>query len=174
MNKVLRTIGIGAFVGGGVALFLAIFIAALLIGPFIFWLAWNVLDFGPEIGLPELGFWSIVLATLFLIVGWFGKSLIAAIVFIVDPGWLDGAAQIHWPHPSFSNFIAIVLLAMLASRPHAHAHKPKKDKAKQRDDTGPSPTNPVAQEVFKAVSSAIAKEVRDHTTPTGGAGSRPE
>ena len=98
-------------------------VAAILLGPLIFWLAWNVLDFASAVGLPELGFWGIVLATLFLVVGWFGKVVITAVVFLVDPSWFDGAARVHWPEPTFRNFVAVVLLALLASRPHAHAHE---------------------------------------------------
>jgi hypothetical protein len=82
-----------------------------------------VLNFGPALGLPELAFWGIVLATLFLVIGWFGKVVIAAIVFLVDPSWFHGAADVRWPEPTFRNFVAIALLALLASRPHAHAHK---------------------------------------------------
>jgi hypothetical protein len=98
-------------------------IAVVLIGPLIFWLAWNVLDFGAAMGLPELTFWGIVLATLFLVVGWFGKVLITAIVFLVEPSWFDASAEVRWPEPTFRNFVAIALLALLASRPHAHAHR---------------------------------------------------
>jgi hypothetical protein len=115
----LRILGIGTLVAGG----LAALIAAILIGPLIFWLAWNVLNFASAVGLPELGFWGIVLATLFLVVSWFGKVLITAIVFLVDPSWFHGAAQVRWPEPTFRNFVAVALLALLASRPHAHAHK---------------------------------------------------
>lgn len=156
MKSPLRILGIGAMVGGAVAMLLGIFLAALLIGPLVFWIAWNVLDFAAAIGLPELGFWSIVLATLFLIVGWFGKTLITGIVFIVDPAWLDGAAQIHWPDPGFTNFVAIVLLAILASRPHAHAHKATKKKAE--DKKKPEPWAVIAHEVAEEVKSAVAKE----------------
>ena len=95
---------------------------AILVGPLIFWIAWNVLNFASALGLPELGFWGIVLATLFLVVGWFGKVVITAIVFLVDPGWFHGAAQVHWPATTFRNFVAVALLALLASRPHAHGH----------------------------------------------------
>ena len=119
----LRILGIGALVAGGLALALAALSAVILLGPLIFWLAWNVLDFGSALGLPELGFWGIVLATLFLVVGWFGKVAIAAIVFLVDPSWFHGAAQVRWPEPTFRNFVAFALLALLASRPHAHAHR---------------------------------------------------
>ena len=127
MNPVLRVLmrvlGIGALLAGGVAIAAAALAAAILLGPLLFWLAWNVLDFGSAIGLPELGFWAIVLATLFLVVGWFPKLVITAIVFLIDPSWFHGAARVHWPDPSFRNFVAVALLALLASRPHALAQK---------------------------------------------------
>jgi hypothetical protein len=123
LRVVLRILGIGALVAGGLAVALAALAAAILLGPLIFWVAWNVLDFGHALGLPELGFWGIVLATLFLVVGWFGKVVITGIVFLVDPSWFHGAAQVHWPQPTFRNFVAVALLAVLASRPHAHAHR---------------------------------------------------
>ena len=111
MNVVLRVLGISALVAGGLVVALAALAAVILIGPLIFWVAWNVLDFGSAVGLPELGFWGIVLATLFLVVSWFGKVVIAAVVFLVDPSWFDGAADVHWPEPTFRNFVAVVLLA---------------------------------------------------------------
>ena len=120
---VLRILGIGALVAGGLAVALAALIAVILLGPLIFWAAWNVLDFASAVGLPELGFWGIVLATLFLVVGWFGKVVIAATVFLVDPSWFHGAAEVRWPEPTFRNFVAVALLALLATRPHAHAHE---------------------------------------------------
>jgi len=110
-------------VAGGLAVAIAVLITAILIGPLIFWLAWNVLDFAAAVGLPELGFWAIVLATLFLVLGWFGKVVITAIVFLFDPSWFQGAAEVRWPEPTFRNFVAVALLALLASRPHAHAHE---------------------------------------------------
>ena len=119
----LRILGIGALVAGGLAVAVAALIAAILVGPLIFWVAWNVLNFASAVGLPELGFWGIVLATLFLVVSWFGKVLITVIVFLVDPSWFHGAAEVGWPEPTFRNFVAIALLALLASRPHAHAHE---------------------------------------------------
>jgi len=119
----LRIFGIGALVAGGLAVALAALAAAILIGPLIFWVAWNVLNFAAGVGLPELGFWGIVLATLFLVVGWFGKMVIAAIVFLVDPSWFHGAAEVHWPEPTLRNFVAVAFLALLASRPQAHAHE---------------------------------------------------
>jgi hypothetical protein len=122
LRIVLRILGIGALVAGGLAVAVTALIAAILVGPLIFWVAWNVLDFAAAVSLPELGFWPIVLATLFLVVGWFGKVMIAAIVFLVDPSWFHGAAEVRWPEPTFRNFVAVALLALLASRPHAHAH----------------------------------------------------
>jgi hypothetical protein len=126
VNVLLKIFGIGALVAGGVAVVVAAFIALLLLGPLVFWLAWNVLDFAGAVGLPELGFWGIVLATLFLAVGWFWKVVIAGIVFLVEPSWFDGAAQVEWPDPTFKNFIAVALLAALAARPHARAQKTEK------------------------------------------------
>jgi hypothetical protein len=123
LRLVLRIFGIGALVAGGLAVAVAALIAAILVGPLIFWMAWNVLNFAAAIGLPELGFWGIVLATLFLVVSWFGKVLITAIVFLIDPSWFHGAAEVRWPEPTFRNFVAVALLALLASRPHAHAHE---------------------------------------------------
>jgi len=64
LGVILRILGIGALVAGGIAVALAALAAVLLLGPLVFWLAWNVLNFGPALGLPELGFWGIVLATL--------------------------------------------------------------------------------------------------------------
>src|SRR5438128_7370403 len=115
----LRILGIGALVAGGVAVALAALAAAILLGPLLFWIAWNVLDFGHALGLPELGFWGIVLATLFLVVGWFPKVVITAIVFLADPSWFHGTARVHWPNPRFRNFVAVAVLALLASRRHA-------------------------------------------------------
>ena len=133
MNPVLRVVlqvlGIGVIVAGGLAVALAALVGAVLLGPLVFWLAWNVLDFAGAVGLPELGFWGIVLATVFLVVAWFGKVVLAGIVFLLDPSWFDGAAEVRWPEPTFRNFVAVALLALLASRPHAHAH----DRTARRD-----------------------------------------
>jgi hypothetical protein len=123
LRVVLRVLGVGTLVAGGLAVALGALIAAILLGPLIFWVAWNVLNFASAVGLPELAFWGIVLATLFLVVGWFGKVVITAVIFLVDPSWFHGAAEVRWPEPTFRNFVAVALLALLASRPHAHAHK---------------------------------------------------
>jgi hypothetical protein len=122
LHVVLRILGIGALVAGGLAIALAALLAVILLGPLIFWLAWNVLSLASAMGLPELGFWGILLATLFLVLSWAGKVVITAIVFLVDPSWFHGSAQVRWPEPTFRNFVAVALLALLASRPHAHAH----------------------------------------------------
>jgi hypothetical protein len=56
VNPVLRLLtrifGIGALVAGGLAIAVAALATAILLGPLLFWLAWNVLDFGSAIGLP--------------------------------------------------------------------------------------------------------------------------
>jgi hypothetical protein len=124
----LRILGIGALVTGGLIAAVAALAAMLLLGPFVFWIAWNVLDFAHAVGLPELGFWGIVLATLFLVVGWFPKVVITAIVFLVDPSWFHGSAQTHWPATTLRNFVAVALLALLATRPHTHAQKGRRAK----------------------------------------------
>jgi hypothetical protein len=133
VGLVLRILGIAALVAGGLTVALVALAAAILLGPLVFWVAWNALDFGPALGLPELGFWGIVLATLFLVVSWFGKVVITGVVFLVDPSWFEGSAQVHWPEPSFRNFVAVALLALLASRPHAHQHERRRGR-----DTGHS------------------------------------
>jgi hypothetical protein len=66
---------------------------------------------------------------MFLVAGWFGKVLITAIVFLFDPSWFSGSAQVHWPDPTFKNFVAIALLAILASRPHSHAQKHRRSRS---------------------------------------------
>ena len=124
LRLALRVLGIA----GGVTIAIATLVGAVLLGPLVFWLAWNVLDFGHAVGLPEIGFWAIVLATLFLVVGWLGKVVITAIVFLVDPAWFHGGSNIHWPSPTFRNFVAIALLAILASRPHARSHSRTRSK----------------------------------------------
>jgi hypothetical protein len=125
LRLLLRIVGVGALVAGGLAVAVAVLVAVALLAPLLFWLAWNVLGFGHALGLPGLGFWGIVLATLFLVAGWFPKLVITAVVFLVDPRWFHGTAQVHWPAPTFRNFVAVALLALLASRPHSHARRAK-------------------------------------------------
>jgi hypothetical protein len=126
LRIVLQILGIGVLVAGGLAFVLAMVVAMVLLGPLIFWLAWNVLNFASAVGLAELGFWGIVLATAFLVFSWAGKLLITAVVFLADPSWFHGTAQVRWPEPTFRNFISVALLALLASRPHSHAHRHKR------------------------------------------------
>jgi hypothetical protein len=121
----LRILGISALIAGGLVVAVMVLFAVVLLAPLVFWFAWNVLNFASAVGLPELGFWGILLATAFLVVGWPGKVLIAAVVFLADPSWFHGSAQVHWPAPTLRNFVAVALLAALASRPHSHAHKRK-------------------------------------------------
>jgi len=45
-------LGIGALVAGGLAVAVAALIAVILIGPLIFWVAWNVLNFASAVCLP--------------------------------------------------------------------------------------------------------------------------
>ena len=134
LHILLRIFGIGALVAGGLAVAIAAVTAAILVGPFFFWIAWNVLDLGTATGLPELGFWGIVLVTLFLIGGWVVKVVISGAVFLIDPSWFQGAAQVHWPEPTFRNFVAVAILAVLASRPHARAQGGKSHQRKRRSD----------------------------------------
>ncbi len=124
----MRAFGIGALVAGSVVVVLALLAATVLIGPILFWLAWNVLDFAHAVGLPELGFWGIVLAALFLGLGWTGKMVVTAIVFLADPSWFHGAAQVRWPEPTFKNFVAIALLAVIATRPRASRKWKRRDR----------------------------------------------
>src|SRR2546430_13543293 len=88
----------------------AVLAVVILLAPLLFWLAWNVLDFAHAVGLPDLGFWGIVLATLFLVVGWLGTAVITGIVFLVDPSWFaDGRALVPWPDPTLRCFLAPAL-----------------------------------------------------------------
>lgn len=121
--KLIRVFGLGALVAGAVAVAAWLVLIAVLIGPLIFWFAWNVLDFGPAMGLPELGLLAILLATLFLVIGWFGKVVLAGIVFLVNPSWFQAEAAVQWPDPTLKNFLALALLAILAASPHAPEHR---------------------------------------------------
>ncbi len=79
-----------------------------------------LITFGLGLELPSwLGLSSDLAAPIFL-----GALAIGfTIVFLVDPSWFHGTAQVRWPEPTFRNFVAVVLLALLASRPHAHAQR---------------------------------------------------
>jgi hypothetical protein len=135
LRVLLRILGIGALVAGGLAVVTAALVAVAFLAPLVFWIAWNVLGFGHALGLAGLGFWGILLATVFLVVGWFPKVVITGIVFLVDPSWFNGAAQVHWPEPTFRNFVAIALLALLAARPQEYKrwdHRAKRARGRTR------------------------------------------
>jgi hypothetical protein len=108
---ILALLGLGAVL----ATVAALVVGGLLLGPLLVWLSWNVLDLGHAVGAGELSFWGIVLVALFLAVGGAGRIVIVAIVFLVDPHWLHRSAELHWPAPTFKNFVAIVLLLAVAS-----------------------------------------------------------
>jgi hypothetical protein len=114
---VLALLGLGALIAGAVA----VVIGGLLLGPLLVWLAWNVLDLAHAVGADELGFWGCLLVALFLAIGLAGRIVIAGIVFLVDPHWFHASARLHWPTPSFTNFVAICLLLIVASF-SAHSH----------------------------------------------------
>lgn len=133
----LMGLGIGAFLAGATALVVALVILGLLIAPLGVWLAWNVLDFANAIGAPELGFWGIVLLTLFLISGFGGRALIALIVWIVDPQWLTGSATLNWPEWSLKTFIALVILLLVAQVP-SRARPGNKKKSRGMESAGAS------------------------------------
>lgn len=123
----LMGLGIGAFLAGATALVVALVILGLLLAPLAVWLAWNVLDFASAIGAPELGFWGIVLLTLFLITGFGGRVLIAIIVWIVHPQWLSGSATLNWPQWSLKTFIALLILLLVAQVPARARHDKRKE-----------------------------------------------
>jgi hypothetical protein len=118
---VLAILGLGALLAGAVVLV----VFGLLLGPLLVWLAWNVLDLAHAVGAPELGFWGLVLAAVFLAIGLAGRVIIVAAVFLLDPDWFHGSARLHWPEPTFRNFIAICLILIVAS---ASSHPHGRDK----------------------------------------------
>jgi hypothetical protein len=108
---ILALLGIGAVVAG----IAVVVVGGLLIGPFLVWLSWNVLGLAHAVGAGELGFWGLVLVALFLAVGLFGRAVIVAVIFLVDPHWLHASARLQWPAPTFKNYVAILLLLVVAS-----------------------------------------------------------
>jgi hypothetical protein len=126
---VLAILGLGALLAGAAALV----VGGLLLGPLLVWLAWNVLDLAHAVGAPELGFWGLVLAAVFLAIGLAGRVIIVAVVFLIDPDWFQGSAHLHWPEPTFRNFVAICLILIVASassHPHAgNGHRRSREPA---------------------------------------------
>ena len=94
-------LGIGALVAGGIAFALAALAAVLLLGHSSSGLPGTCSTSGPRSGYPSSAS-GIVLATLFLVVGWFPKVVITAIVFLIDPSWFHGSARVHWPENHLS------------------------------------------------------------------------
>jgi hypothetical protein len=99
-------------VGIGILVISAI---ALLIAPVIVWFAWNVLDFGKSIGAGDLGFWGIVLLSIFLVGGSFIRIAVVSLLFIFDPGWFSKVGTLMWPDTTFKNWVAAVILVLVAS-----------------------------------------------------------
>jgi hypothetical protein len=127
---VLAILGLGALLAGAAALV----VGGLLLGPLVVWLAWNVLDLAHAVGAPELGFWGLVLAAVFLAIGLAGRIIIVAAIFLFDPDWFHGSAHLHWPEPTFRNFVAICLILIVAS---ASSH-PQHGRDKQRRSGEPA------------------------------------
>ena len=94
---------------------LVISVIALLVAPVIVWFAWNVLDFGKAIGAGDLGFWGIILLSIFLVGGAFIRIVVVSLVFIIDPDWFSKAGTLTWPEPTFKLWIATVILVLVAS-----------------------------------------------------------
>ena len=85
LHRVLRVLGIGALVAGGLTIVLIALLVVILLGPLIFWLAWNVLDLA--LGRRAAGAGLLGDRAGDRVPGrlWFGKVLITAVVFLVDP-----------------------------------------------------------------------------------------
>ena len=126
-----------AFTVAGVAALVA---AALLVAPLLVWLAWNVLDLGAGIGLGDFGFWGIVLLALFLASGWLVRMVVVALVFLIEPSWSQGSAELRLPEPSLRHFLALAILLAVAGLGHSGAHRDKggahRDKGGAHRDKG--------------------------------------
>jgi hypothetical protein len=133
---VLAGLGLGALLVGATAFIVFLVIVGLLIAPLAVWLAWNVLDFAAAIGAPELGFWGIVLLTLFLISGFGGRLVIALLVWLFDPAWLAGSATLNWPQPSLRTFVALVILLLVAQVPAHHRAGQRSAKPRRQPSSG--------------------------------------
>ena len=57
--------------------------------------------------------------------------ILIAAVFLIDPDWFHGSAQLHWPEPTFRNFVAISLILIVASA-SSHPHHGS-DKRRSRE-----------------------------------------
>jgi hypothetical protein len=112
-------------VGFGILVISAI---ALLIAPIVVWFAWNVLDFGNAIGAGDLGFWGIILLSIFLVGGAFIRIVVVSLVFLFDPAWFSKAGTLMWPEPTFKIWVATLLLVLVAS----HSAAATRRRAEQR------------------------------------------
>jgi hypothetical protein len=138
--------GICGLLVGASALVLTLVAIGILVVPFIVWFAWNGLDFAAAIGAPELGFWGIVLLTLFLTTGLGGRIFITLLVWLFDPSWFAGSGELHWPQPSIRTLIALFLLLVIAQMPAHTRHdsrrvdrQPRGVDASEADRTGRGP-----------------------------------
>jgi hypothetical protein len=122
----LTAVGLGALVAGATTLLVLFAVMAFALAPLAVWVAWNVLDFAGAIGAPELGFWGVLLLTLFLAGGFGVRIAVALVVWLVDPSWLHGAARLHWPQSSLRVFVAIVLLLAVAAVPGRRRERAQK------------------------------------------------
>jgi hypothetical protein len=118
-------------VGVGILVISAI---ALLLAPVVVWFAWNVLDFGKAIGAGDLGFWGIILLSIFLVGGAFIRIVVVSLVFIIDPHWFSKAGTLMWPEPTFKLWVASVLLVLVAS--HSAAATSRRSDYRRRDYGG--------------------------------------
>lgn len=105
---------------------LVLVVLALLLAPFAVWLAWNVLDFGAAIGLGDLGFWGIVLLAIFLAAPWPIQVLVLGVVFLIEPSWYAGSAELRFPEPSLQNLLAAAILLAVAAVGHLGSGSAKK------------------------------------------------
>ena len=132
LGWVLAILGLGAILTA-VAV---VVVGGLLLGPLLVWLSWNVLGLAGAVGAGELGFWGLVLVAVFLAVGLAGRVVIVAVVFVIDPSWLHRSATLHWPAPTLKNYVAILLLLIVASA-SSHPHKDWQ-RTRSRDKTVPA------------------------------------
>jgi hypothetical protein len=113
---------------------LVISLVALLIAPVVVWFAWNVLDFGKAIGAGDLGFWGIVLLSVFLVGGAFIRIAVVSLVFIIDPDWFSKSGTLMWPEPTFKLWVASVILVLVAS--HSAAAMRRRSEYRGRQPAG--------------------------------------
>jgi hypothetical protein len=114
---ILNGFGLGALLIGASTIVVTLVTISIIVAPVAVWAAWNGLHFGQAIGVPELGFWGIVLLTLFLVSGFGGRLLLSILVWVVDPDWLHASAMLHWPQSSFGTLVALLILLLVAQTP---------------------------------------------------------